>query len=74
MKKEYIEKYLNQFVIVGIPHSFRENAMFYHVGTLIDTNDEGIILSHGDEEIFLTYDMIKQLRASPSGALHDGRK
>ena len=68
MKREIIEKYKDRWIIVGVPHFYKENALFFYTGCLDSLNDEGIILKKESNELFLTYDRIRQVKASGSEA------
>ena len=68
MKKEILEKYENRFIVIGVPHTYRDNALFYYTGILTNLGDETITIERENDELTLEYGLIKSVKASGSGA------
>jgi len=71
MKKSIIEKYKNNWVVIGVPHTFREDCLFYYNGNITSLDDETLTIKRGNSEITLNIELIKSIRASPSGGAYE---
>ena len=68
MKKEVLDRYLNKWVVLGVPHTFREGALFYYQGNITDIDDETLTIRDNTEELVLELELIKSIKASGCGA------
>ena len=72
MRKNILEKYQNRYVVVGVPHTFRENVLFYYNGIMTYIDDEYLTLKHGNDELTLGLDLIKSIKASGGTGAYEG--
>lgn len=61
MKKDDFFKFLNKQVVAGVPHLQKQQALFYHYGTLTDVNDDSLVLETKKGLMLITFDQIKQI-------------
>jgi len=74
MIKEKLEKKLNKHIVVGVPHFTRDDILFYYSGILTSVGENGFCLERKDgEEIYLTFDRVREFRPSGSEGSNESR-
>jgi len=66
MDKDSFNKYRNQWLIIGVPHFWKESALYFYQGRLINLDEQGITLEKSGRETYIAYDRIKQIQSSGS--------
>jgi hypothetical protein len=64
MNQHDFYKYKKKQVAIGTPHWKDSNKLFYYYGIITSVDEDGIIITKGGEDVFVTYDRIKEFRAS----------
>jgi len=61
VKMEILKNLIGKYIVVGVPHNYKENQLFFHDGILEHVDDEDIVLKKDEKTIIISIDMIKQL-------------
>jgi len=67
MNEDKFKPYLGKSLSIGVSHFNNPNALFFYYGIVTQIDEDGVLLSKGDKEVFIAYDRIKEFH-TPSGS------